>query len=40
MDEKQTQNAETKNEGAIYEARVLGAPKMTLLGGQPMFAMF
>ena len=40
MDEKQTQNAETKNEGAIYDARVLGAPKMTLLGVQHMFAMF
>lgn len=40
MDEKQTQNAETKNEGAIYDARVLGVPKMTLLGVQHMFAMF
>ncbi len=40
MDEKQTQNAETKNEGAIYDARVLGAPNMTLLGVQHMFAMF
>ena len=40
MDEKQTQNAETKNEGAIYDARVLGVPKMMLLGVQHMFAMF
>lgn len=44
MEEKQTKNTdiktEIKNEGAIYDSRVLGIPKMTLLGVQHMFAMF
>ena len=29
-----------KKEGAIYDARTLGRPKMLLLGLQHMFAMF
>ena len=29
-----------KNNGAIYDARKLGKPKMIILGVQHMFAMF
>ncbi len=40
MKAKQRQGTVKKADGIIYDARVLGLPKMTLLGVQHMFAMF
>ena len=40
MSENKSTSATTPNDGAIYNAKALGGPKVALLGVQHMFAMF